>query len=538
MRTELIKKEIIPLSLLFFVAIGIKLYFLQYTRVISADGTGYAQIARDFIQGNGFENATHFPPFYPALMGLLNLLVPDIELAGRLVSIFMGSLIVIPIYLLAKEFFNKNIGIIACLLAIVWPSIRAWSGEVMSQSTYITLILMGIYLTWRAFKKESVLLSAFAGMFMGLSYLTRPEAFIVLFAMTFVLLVYGLINRMPVKALITFVMPIWITFILISFPYINLLHEKTGTWQMTNKTKTGLYHSLGEYYGKGDLYNVPDLPPIGILDVLTKYPDFLRHKVSGNLREIWHNLLPFFMWPFLFWGFVAGRWGKERVVEKLFLLSTMSPMIMLVSIFFVTPEYTQAYLPILFLWIGQGIMSFEALIEKKAGLKKWFSFQKGGYRFSLAFIATVIFCVTTLTSQVPKNWNKIYHFSHDGGRYDRKLIGLMLKEHLPVEAKIMTRWGRISFYSEREFIMIPNASFREILETAKENKAKYMIVDGALMGMRPQLGPLFQPLRYYGNKFFRVYPPNEGLRPYPGLKLFLLYKDPASVGVAVYEIVE
>lgn len=530
------KRDIVIIGVLFFIALGIRFYFLQFCKVISADGVSYAQIARAFIRGDGLGGAVHFPPFYPILVGLMNLLVPDVELAGRLVSMLMGSLIVVPVYLLALEFFDRRIGLLAGTLSIVWPSIRFWSDEVMSQATYITLILTGIYLIWRGLKKSSFISSTAGGIFIGLSYLTRPEAFIVFLAMTLVLLVYSLVNRVSWKGLAVFILSSWLAFSVVSSPYVYLLHEKTGKWQLSGKTSATLADALGEYLGRADIKREPGFQGLGYMDVIKKYPDFVQLNFARNMKKTWEEMVPIYIWVFSSLGLLIGGWSKEMVFQRIFLLSTFSPLLIIITFFFVGPEYFQPYLPIIFLWASKGLVHTEQVLlgwSRIAGINQFKRIREAS---TLSLIIISVLATFILWQQVPADRNRPYHFSQDGGRYDQKRIGLLLKEYLPKEARIMTRWGRIAFYADMESIDMPQASLPEIIAAAKANGARYIVVDGMLMGLRPQLGVLFQPLFSGEDKVFYI-EKGEDSRPIPGLRLYLLHKDPSSIGVAIYEVI-
>ena len=111
---QMIKQERIIMLLLFAVAMIVRLWFLPTYRVISADGIGYISVAKELMRGSAsFWSANH-PPVYPALIAFAGLFVPDMELAGRLVSIFMGSLLVVPLYLLGRDLFSREIGRASC----------------------------------------------------------------------------------------------------------------------------------------------------------------------------------------------------------------------------------------------------------------------------------------------------------------------------------------------------------------------------------------------------------------------------------------
>ena len=107
---------------------------------------------------------------------------------------------------------------------------------------------------------------------------------------------------------------------------------------------------------------------------------------------------------------------------------------------------------------------------------------------------------------------------------------------LPKGSKIMTRWGRIFFYADMQNVGFPQDSARKTFEHAIEKKADFIVVDGVLIGMRPQLAILFKPFYSGEGSILKVFDEGDGYRPFPWLKLHLLYKDPSSVGLAVYKI--
>lgn len=500
-----------------------KLYFLQFFTVISADGIGYIGIAKDFINGKGLAGAGHFPSFYPILVGLTSLMAKDLELAGRFVSMFMGSLIVVPIYLLAREFFDRRVGLIAAILTITWPSIRSWSNEVMSQATYMTLVLFGIYLIWRACKRESWLSSLAGGACLGCAYLTRSEGILVFFALTAVLITVSLINRLPARKLVYLLMGGG-AFLVVCSPYFYLLHELTGTWQLTGKSSVTLADALSEYLGIPDLKHYQAFKNMGYMDVIRGYPEFIRQNVLKNLKNCWNQMLPVYGWGLAVLGFAVGGWGREKLVERAYLLATFAPLGLIIVFFFIGPEYTQPYLPILFLWIGQGLLWLEELVPRRIGKdngERDKRFSRSGV-FSLLIV--LFFSGVTVIKQVPADRNEPYSYEKDGGRFDDKQIGIRLRGSLPENAVIMTRSGRIGFYSQRRYVTPPQAGYAKIVDYARKNKVDYLIATVPLLNMRPQLEFLYMPLLQPQNKF----------APPPELDLVYVGQEPGGLPYLVY----
>jgi len=532
---SLTRKDLLLLGILFLAALLIRLYFLQFYRVISADGVGYVLAARDIVSGAGLGKMTIYGVIYPALVALASLLTGDMELAGRLVSIFMGSLLVVPLYLISLEFFSRRVGVLACLMVLVWSPLRSWSCEVMTQATYITLLLTGLYLAWVAIRKRSPLTSFFAGVVMALSYLTRPEALVTFAALVAAMIAAALLLHIPRQRLLTILLAAGVGFVLPLLPYLALVHSVTGKWQLAGKTGNTVADALSDYLGRPDLKNEPGFQGIGILDVIRSYPGFLWPNFLGNLRKTWETMLPGYLWAMALTGFLTYGWDRERISRQLFLIASFAPLLVIMVFFFVGPEYLQPYLPVLFLWAGSGLVWLERTLAGLAGVEKRPVISRAISVVPVSVLLVVGVALSALVTQVPANGNEPYHFSQDGARYDHKRIGLLLKQVLPPHSRIMTRFGRISFYAEMEQVMVPQAGIPELIEAAIRNKARYIVIDGVLAQMRPQFEPLYLPL-IIGNEKVYYLERGTGYGPVPNLRLLFLYKDPSSVGVVVYEV--
>lgn len=104
------------MTLLFLIALIVRFWFLPGYKVISADGIGYVGVAKALMSGNATFWSPNHPPVYPALIAAVGLVISDMELAGRIVSIIMGSLLAPPLYLLGRDLFSREAGILAALL--------------------------------------------------------------------------------------------------------------------------------------------------------------------------------------------------------------------------------------------------------------------------------------------------------------------------------------------------------------------------------------------------------------------------------------
>ncbi len=506
------RTDLLALFFLALAGLGIRLYFLNFYQVIASDGISYISIAKDFVSGRGLSAATHYPPLYPMLIGCFSLLFRDFETAGLAVSVVMGSLLVLPVYLLGCEFFDRKVAFAAAALAVTWPTLRHWSTAVMSQATYITLLLLGVYLLWRAYRHDLWLTALLAGVFFGCADLTRSEGVLVLFAEAGLLAVFSL-NRQRRSKLLYLLLAVGAFFLVVS-PYLVMLHELTGKWQLTGKSKVAIADALAIYLGKYDLKHAADFTEIGYLDLFRQYPDYIRTNYLKNVKACWNEMLPVYGWMLATIGLVAGSFGKEKALERAYLLASFAPLLVIIVFFFIGPEYTQPYLPVLFLLIGHGVFELWNSLLQLTGVDA----QAGYGRFLrwLPLLPVVCYGAWNVAANIPADRNAPYVYSKDEGRLDEKHVGLKLRKLLPHDAVIMTRSGRIGFYSELRHVAPPQGSYSEMVDYARKNHVDYLIATLQVLRMRPQLSFLFGPLFDAGMHF--VLPPELDYYLDPGMQ--------------------
>jgi 4-amino-4-deoxy-L-arabinose transferase-like glycosyltransferase len=506
-------------------------YFLRFYDVISSDGTTYALVAKALKSGNLEGLSTS--GFYPVLIWLVSQTGADMETSGRLVSVILGGLLVIPLYFLGRDMFSRQTAFAAITLTIAWPPLLSYSCEVMTQATYVFLIITGILFFWRTYKSPTLMNGTTAGLCFGLAYLTRAEGLLLFLLIPLPVLFY---QRSDLKKLSYPLAAYCIIFLSLIFANMLLVHHVTGSWQLATKTSAALNDGLSYYLKIPDLNYITDYKPKSYLDIFRDHPEYIWHNTFKNFKNILNSLIPVPLWILAVIGFTTGGFLGEFNLKRLFLLLTFVPLGVLMVFYYTGPEYTQPYLPILFLWVAEGMNQSEMFVRQHVQTKYRMTFPYWA-KTPLTVTVSVIFALSLLIRMIPDtDPSAPYDRFSDGGRRDCKNIGQLLKKHLP-QGKIMTRWSRIAFYSERDWVSIPNSSENEILKFAKDNGVRFLIVDGSLIHTRPQLGDLHDPVGEAGPDSYFELSLDNGHRARPGLRPFLLYRNPSSMGVAVYEFV-
>jgi 4-amino-4-deoxy-L-arabinose transferase-like glycosyltransferase len=230
-------KEKERLWILVGVAFLLRLYLVITSEGISPDGVEYVRAAKFFLERNYYQGfSSVFSPFYPGVTAVVSLFVGDLEFAGKFVSLFFGSLTVLPVYGLGKRLFNEEVGFYSALLLTFHPYLAHFSGSVLTESTFTFLVAWSVLIGWKAFQNKSWRAMFSVGLLLGIAYLTRPEGigFVVLFLL-WIFFFDGVKFWNHLGRKLSMTGSLLIGSLIFALPYILFLHEITGKWILTKK---------------------------------------------------------------------------------------------------------------------------------------------------------------------------------------------------------------------------------------------------------------------------------------------------------------
>jgi 4-amino-4-deoxy-L-arabinose transferase-like glycosyltransferase len=530
--------DAITVALLVGAALLLRIWLLPSFDVISIDGTGYASAASRLLDGD-FSLLARYG-LYPVLIAIVHLFTPNLQLAGQLVSAIMGAFLIIPVYALGLALYNRRVALCAALLVVSWPDIANLSSEVLTQATYTTLITAGIFFTWRGFTANLPRTTLLAGIMLGLALLTRTEALILPGVLLGTLAATGAVPCHSPRCWLRLLIPFGSVFLLFLGINLILVHEATGRWQLAVKTSGALRDGLMYYLDLADYSMPPELSQVSYWTVIRHFPGYIPYSLLKNLRETWQMMLSWPLWLVALAGFLAGGWQWQRARGRLFLTATLAPYLVIVLFYYVGPGYYQPYLPILLLWVGNGLDRGAELVAASP----W------GTRYQ-RLCTTVPLAVLTAGILAGNNVVHLYTVHKTppppsptrqlDGRVVQKELGLMADRFLPA-GKLMTRWARTGFYADRDWALIPAAgNLDNLLAEARSQGVRFLIVDPMAVNNCPQLEPLYEPARevlLLGRALEPQvkYVSEFNIQPHPGVVLFLLYRDQKQVTAAIYEI--
>ena len=184
------KRERLALAAIVALGLGLRLAWIFYSDFgpSTLDDAGYYEfIGRSLAAGAGFTSptgatTTYWPPGYPLFLGAVYKLWPGHLFGGPDVNValvanaLLGSATVLLVYGIGRRAFDERTALVGALLTAFFPSLIFLAGMTLSETLFIFLALLGLWLAIEAESRPNRLLLVPAGIVVGLAALTRGQA--------------------------------------------------------------------------------------------------------------------------------------------------------------------------------------------------------------------------------------------------------------------------------------------------------------------------------------------------------------------------
>ena len=475
------------LAYILFLAFGLRLYVTAFTPVIGTDAYFFVKNAQ-FYSGGQFLEALReaHQPLYPMLIALFNKALGNFELAGKLVSLILGTLTVLPLYFLARSIFSHRVAVFAAfVLALNVAHIRH-SADIMTESAYIFFFVSAVWLSWEMLRGNTKVLPVLAGVFTALAYYTRPEGLgITLVAVPWLFLIGFWDTQVSLRPLRTALLFTLVTAMLV-LPYVLFIHKETGIWNITKKgsarevmgykvAKTPLEmksinvkhrgsdsERLFEWKQKGH-YPLIGLYIVGEFIKVCYYP-FVPFMLLGLFTvrrnpEQSRNVLKYIL--NIRMALFSGRPSGEFFIISIFFLYFTVLFMLATSSYYVSGRYLLPLVALGTIWTGAG-MERTARYLSDINLK---SFKISPDR------ATIILLVFLVAFTLPKA-AKIKR-QHE---IMQKEAGYWLKNQDSKKSPVIIGLQKVAFYADCAFVPLPNGGYNTLVKAAKHNDIDYLFV--------------------------------------------------------------
>ena len=233
---EDIDDRIILLSLFMF-ALLIRIFHSSMIQVVANDATKIIHTAMIFndlgsLSIKDFIVDVH--PLFPLLISLLSKTGLTYEFSGKALSVFFGSVTVVPLYLFAKKGYSKTVGVYTCFLFAIHPYLYIDSSELLRDSTYIFFLVSTVFLAWRGFDEGRYRYFVFAGLTSALAYLTKAEGIFIIFIILVFIWLYDIkIRGYNFKVRILNLLSFLSVILIVVIPYLIVLQIKAGSFTLS-----------------------------------------------------------------------------------------------------------------------------------------------------------------------------------------------------------------------------------------------------------------------------------------------------------------
>lgn len=551
------KREWFFLFLILVGAVLFRLLLMTKAYSIGFDEVNYLKLAASG-RINGLNHVLHayWSPFYPFVVALFAYIVPDFELAGRLVQIFSVLVIILLVFSFTRKKFGKRTAFAAALLLAFYTLTARYSIKAETDFIYTVMAVGGVFLAWNALEFKKVWQIFVSGLLFGLAYLTRPEGvgfLLVLLGILFLVLLYQIFTRQNIIKLVAMLVLAGIGFSLAAAPYVYYLHRETGVWTISTK---GTVNQQGSMYVKNmakykenpfhvvsedntklmqdEIYHIGNF--VSRIEeegqpVVEVSPVELLKKMAENIYKILTSALTQVLTaPLLLLlglGLFGAAWDTKRAWLNLyFLCYVLFFWFVLIPAFHINLRYFMPVLPLSFIWVAAGAVWFvdwgtETLKKSAPNLPGWIS-----PKTVSVVILTLIVLGGSILPELSKRLGKSKYATDEWApALEQKKAGLWLKEQGVKSPIIMAYNHAVSFYAGnyeiKESIEIPENKIDRCLAYARHRGAKYLVLNDRYKHHHPLIAHVYEQ---------RDVPPD--------LKLIYSDKMKNGLGTLIYEIVD
>jgi hypothetical protein len=451
------KRTWIWLILILLLGLGVRSLDIANARAIEMDGVSYAQIAEHFANGAYGEALRNiFPPFYPLVVALFHLVIPDIEMAGRLVSLVCGLLLICGSYFALRRFLGTEKALWGAFFIAIHPYLARYSAQALSESLATLLFAATVFLFYVGYTEKCGWSIALSGFLLTLTYLTRPE-YIVYYVPLAAFLIY--------QRRLSHTVALLVSFIVLGLAYIVIIRVETGLWLVSGKAVQS--------------------PFVPLLTAFINIPVVSFHLFAALFPPFALLLIP-------------GFSHVERRFRSLVIALSIFHVLSLAGVGHSTRRYSVEFVPLLMIFVVEGWFVVKAYAERL----------KHG---RAVCISTAILIALLALSQGIES-------PHEG-RDLFKRAGLFLLEYDP-GASIASRLPLPSFYGRGTWVNVSStctqlAECPRFVRQLETRDAKYFVLDDKMVSECPWLDDCVAPFPLAANfsnregfvKIYRLSPP-------------------------------
>jgi len=376
MRATFSKSAIIVLILAF----AIRLSATMAATVINLDGILYINQAKSLMQGNIAKDLAclfGFLPFNSVLIAFFSLLLPGWIVAAKTVSLLCGWSALVPVYLIAKRFFEERICILLLLLFSFIPVLVNSSVEIIRDPVAWMLFSFAILLFIKNQEEDSPISLFFCGILFLLASWTRGEFFFLYLTSGLFLLITCQPRKRQLTAILSLLAPLLII-VLLAVPgglFSQVGHYVRKPPSINTETAQGLlsgYTGLQEQL-KVLVNTIPDGESVVVLkNFLLQSANLIWLVALGMLATHLCEAVSYFYLPLFLLGLFLHSAAQSDYRRRYLLLMALSAFLIvyaqIIRIWALEYRWLGTTIISAAVFAGYGLQRFDLVLREKFNL--------------------------------------------------------------------------------------------------------------------------------------------------------------------------
>lgn len=437
--------------------------------VVGGDQIQNVLLAKNFAAGNFYAVLdAYWTPLYPILIGSLTYFIDDLVIPSLIISIIAGSLAAPLTYLLARESFDETVAVLSGAIAVFFPHLINSVFDLGTENLYLVFVTAVVIIGWRALQRRSLGMMFSVGLLIGLSYLTRPEGFTILFLLVAYSIVADLLREKRLASIsLTRIGALILGFAILAAPYVVYLRAETGRWTMSGK--------IGVNFAGGEMNvedpNEPEEDPVPPVRAVAEA--FVSNLV--NIQVSFSVILPLLVFGLVSLGLFGSAWTPERWLRESFLISFCIFVILVYAVSVSQTRYYYVLLPIFFGWTAKGMVRLGDWLDDsvKDILPKRLDFIRNR---TLFYFITILALYGYLLPV--NNFMRSTDYQWQTNAFEERDAGLWIKNNGKKAATIFSASRRPVFYAEGKQVYPESYELDEVFKRIKSDKEIGYVVWG------------------------------------------------------------
>ena len=283
-----------------------------------SDFATFDGLARSISTGKQINQVVLNSLGYPALLGCLYAVFGIDLLVAKVMNITLGALSLLLLYYFTYSIACERVARLAAVLFLIWPTQLAFTSVLASEHLALTLMLAGFYILAKDGELRKLRFILWAGILVGLAYVTRPFSIVALIAaIGFILTGQSRFARKTLQIGV------------VIFGFLTITYLFSGAMAFFYKVRTiGFPYQvllMGTNFDSEGRYNIPDsikLKSYPTLDEAHKYafqesirrissrPAAFAILILKKIRHLWGD------------DSYGVYWGIQKLDEPIHILQT------------------------------------------------------------------------------------------------------------------------------------------------------------------------------------------------------------------------